>query len=119
MVKLTDENRKPTAMKTETNLEKFKKIISKEQSGWLADVKWRDENEAWLDHSFNIALRVLTTLRSIPMTQKELAEKMGVSPQYVNKIVRGQENLTLETIANLERPLDLEMISISASVRPR
>ena len=106
---------KSTAMKTETNLDKFNKIISKEHSGWLDDAKWREENEAWLDHSFKIALRVLSTLRNVPMTQKELAEKMGVSPQHINKIVKGQENLSLETIAKIESALGIELISISSA----
>jgi DNA-binding XRE family transcriptional regulator len=99
-------------MKTETNLEKLKKITSKQQSGWLEDAKWREGNEAWLDYSFKIALRVLNTLRSLPITQRDLAEKMGVTPQHVNKIVKGKENLSLETIAKLEKALGVPIISI-------
>jgi plasmid maintenance system antidote protein VapI len=35
---------------------------------------------------------------------------MQVSPQHINKIVKGQENLTLETITNLELALGIKII---------
>jgi ribosome-binding protein aMBF1 (putative translation factor) len=100
------------SMKTETNHDKLKRILSSEQSSWHGEATWREQNGAWLTHSFGIAVRILTTLRSKSMTQKELADKMGVSAQHVNKIVKGQENLSLETIAKLESALGIELISL-------
>jgi ribosome-binding protein aMBF1 (putative translation factor) len=35
---------------------------------------------------------------------------MKVSPQQINKIVKGQENLTLETISKLEIALNIQLI---------
>lgn len=37
---------------------------------------------------------------------------MSVSRQHVNQIVRGLENLTLETITKLENALDIKLITI-------
>ena len=37
---------------------------------------------------------------------------MNVTPQYVNNIVKGRENLTLETIAKLEKALGIELMTI-------
>lgn len=37
---------------------------------------------------------------------------MDVSPQYVNKIVKGKENLSLETIAKIEEALGISLISV-------
>ena len=91
--------------------QKIATIASKEPSGWLKDAQWRSENRAWLKHSQAIALRILRTLRSKNISQKELAEKIGVSPQQVNKIVKGKENLTLETIAKLEAALGVSLIN--------
>ena len=48
------------------------------------------------------------------MTQKDLAEIMNVSPQFINKIVRGQENLSLETIGKLSRALGIKLIEVVA-----
>jgi len=37
---------------------------------------------------------------------------MGVTPQYINKIVKGKENLTLETIAKIEKALGITLIEV-------
>ncbi|MEI6595881.1 MAG: helix-turn-helix transcriptional regulator, partial [Bacteroidota bacterium] len=49
-------------------------------------------------------------LRAKNISQKELAEKIGVSPQHVNKIVKGRETLTLETISKLEVALEISLL---------
>lgn len=100
-----------------SNLEKLNKIISDKKSTWLEEAKWREENEAWLSYSFAIAVRVLGTLRSKGITQKQLAERMKVSPQFINKVVKGQENLSLETITKLEAALEVKLIDVPLSER--
>ncbi len=92
--------------------EKMAAITSSEPSGWLEDARWRMENRAWLRRSQSIALKILMTLREKKMSQKELAEIVGVSPQQVSKIVKGRENLTFETIAMLEKALDIFLMEI-------
>jgi ribosome-binding protein aMBF1 (putative translation factor) len=96
-----------------TNGQKLLKISSDKPSGTMAKIKYWHDNRAWLKKSAIIALRVLTALKAQKLSQKDLAERMGVSPQQINKIVQGQENLTLETIANLEIALGIELISIN------
>ncbi len=83
---------------------------------WMEEAQWRIDNEKWLDISGKIALKVLRTLRKKGVSQKELAEKMGVSPQYVNKIVKGSENLSLETITKLETALDIQLIEVTSFI---
>ncbi len=79
---------------------------------WLAEAKERQENEAWLNVSSAIALRILAWLRKNKMTQKELAHQLGHSPQYVNTIVKGSENLTLETIVKIEKIMGIKLIEV-------
>ena len=92
-----------------TNLDKLKSIATK-NSTWLEDAKERQENKEWLKHSQKIAIKVLRTLREKQIKQTELATLLGVSPQQVNKIVKGRENLTLETISKLEQKLGISLI---------
>jgi transcriptional regulator with XRE-family HTH domain len=101
-----------------SNLEKLNKVLSNQKSTWEEEAKWREENEDWLSQSFDIAVRVLDTLRTKKMTQKELAEKMGVSPQFINKVLKGQENLSLETTAKLSRALGIKLIAVVESCTP-
>lgn len=91
---------------------KLNKIAPKSTSKWQEKAKWRETNESWLDKSAEIALKILRSMRANNMSQKELANILGVSAQYVNKIVKGKENLTLETICNIERVLKIELIVI-------
>jgi plasmid maintenance system antidote protein VapI len=93
-------------------LEKLAPLETTEPSDFLAHLKYRRENRAWLRKSGIIALKVLRALRAQGLSQKDLAEKMGVSPQQVSKVVKGQENLTLETIAKLELALGIRIIDV-------
>lgn len=97
------------------NLDKLNKIASG-KSGWLEKAKKRQENKEWLKHSQKIAVKILRTLRENKTNKKgiskqtELASAVGVSPQQINKIVKGKENLTLETISKLEKALSISLI---------
>lgn len=105
-------------MEENKNIENFLKHVSKKNSGWLEKAKWRQENEDWLDVSFSIAIRVASTLSAnkkanvYPKSQVELAEAMGCTAQYVNKLLRGQENLQIETICKVQRILGIKLIEV-------
>jgi len=102
-------------MKKNTLREKLEIIVSKEPSVLLNNIKLYEANEEWLDKSALIALKILRKLREIQLSQKELAEKIGVSPQYINKIVKGKENLSLETISKIENALCIKLIEIPSN----
>jgi len=88
------------------------KISMEAQSKYLQNAKFRIENKKWLSYSSNIALRVLAALEENEnMTNESLAQMIGVSPEYLNKILKGQENLSLETIAKLSEALNVELIT--------
>lgn len=93
---------------------KFSHYIADDPSDWMDQVEYYEKNKAWLDKSAEIAIRILSTLRRLSLSQKDLAEMIGVSPQYVNKVVRGQENLSLETICKLERALGTNLVEVPA-----
>ena len=44
------------------------------------------------------------------MKRADLATKLGVSPQYVSKLLSGTENLSFKSIANIEDKLDLAIL---------
>ena len=82
------------------------------QSKYLQNVKFRIENKKWLSYSSNIALRVQAALEENElMTNESLAQMIGISTEYMNNILKGQENLSLETIAKLSEALNIELIT--------
>lgn len=92
-----------------THIDKLNNLASGD-SEWLGEAKYRQKNAAWLRHSQKIAISVLRTMRMKGIKQKELAVMINVSPQQINKIVKGNGNLTLETISKLEHALGISLI---------
>jgi transcriptional regulator with XRE-family HTH domain len=86
-----------------------------ENENWRKETLFRKANKAWLIKSARIAVKILLALREKQMTQVQLAEKMAVSPQQINKILKGRENLTLETTSRLEEALGIELITVLKS----
>jgi transcriptional regulator with XRE-family HTH domain len=85
--------------------------IAKPSTSWLADARYRVENQDWLILSQKVALNILRTLRSQGKKQTDLAEALKVSPQQVNKWVKGKENFTLETIGKINAALGTDIMS--------
>ena len=69
----------------------------------LKDIK---DNRHWLPYSERIASRTVKAITEQHISQRQLAERMGCSPQYVSRILKGKENLSLETICKLESALN-------------
>ncbi|MFR1134542.1 MAG: helix-turn-helix domain-containing protein [Bacteroides xylanisolvens] len=45
-----------------------------------------DANETWLRYSQHIAMLMLDRMEELEMNQKQLAEKMNCSRQYISKV---------------------------------
>ena len=94
------------------NTEKLQQIAVDPSKEVVEQNQFMRENKDWLRKSAKIALCVKRALRVKGITQRELASRMGVSPQYVGRILKGQENLTLAVIAKIEKALQLTIFSI-------
>lgn len=89
---------------------KLKEYQSSTPSKWRENAEWRMANKSWLRYSQRIAMMMLDRMEELHMSQKQLSELMGCSQQYVSKVLKGQENLSLETLSKIERCLDLQII---------
>lgn len=94
------------------NVDKELSVLEKHEviTDWKEKAQWRRDNRRWLKYSGYIALTVMHRLEDLNMSQKELAEIMNCSPQYVSKLLKGSENLTLDTISKLEECLNVDLI---------
>lgn len=81
------------------------------KSNWNEKIEER-KADAVSKKSIKVAIKLNRILRQKGMKQKELAELLGVSAQQVSKILKGSENLTLETIERIENTLGIELITI-------
>ena len=96
------------------NIEILKANQSATPSKWREKAEWRKENCEWLKKSQQIALTVLNIIGTPKLfSQVELAKEIGVSPQYISRLLKGTENLSLETITKLEKALNVELVTIN------
>ena len=93
------------------NKEKFLRLVSEEKTTTLERNKERIKNRAMLRESQKIALKVLSKLEELNWTQKDLAREMSVSPQHINKIVKGKENFSIDTQIKLQTILDIPILA--------
>ena len=56
--------------------------------------------------------RIKEILNQKGITGKELAEKMGVTPQYVSGIIRETGSASVEVLANIARILNVPVASL-------
>ena len=91
----------------------------KKKSNWLSEAKARKESRAWREMSFAISIKILRYLRTNKISQKTLAESLEWSPQHLSKVLKGKENLTLDTICKLQKATGLSLIQVPKSVNER
>ena len=80
--------------------------------------KWREKEEerrrakeeGWLRYSRRIAIKIAMAMKQQNISRQDLAERMGCSPQYISRLLKGEENFSLETICKLENALNVPIL---------
>ena len=75
---------------------------SEQHSTITEDAKWRQENEVWLKWSRGIALSIVAYMQANSLSRSDIANKLGVSPQYVSRILSGTTNFSFKSIAEID-----------------
>lgn len=91
--------------------DKLRKHSSATPSKWRQNAEFRITNKEWLKVSQYIAMKMLDRMEQMDINQRELAERMNCSQQYVSKILKGKENLSLETLSKIEIALELNFLN--------
>ena len=86
---------------------------SETPSTWREEAECRRDNCSWLQYSQKIAVKILLHMKQTGLTQQALAERMNCTQQYVSKILKGNENLSLDTLSKLEEVLGMNLLSKS------
>lgn len=67
--------------------------------------------ERWKNNSLAIATVMSSRMVEPGLTQRNLAKKMNCTQQYVSKVLKGRENLSLETMCKIEDALDIKVLN--------
>ena len=78
-----------------------------------AGTQMSQEEKSWFSHSQMIANIMSARMKELGMTQKMLAEKMNCTQQYISKILKGRENLSLEAISKIENALNIHFLKMN------
>jgi len=85
----------------------LQELSVQDSSRWLEKARYRRDNRNWLRKSNVIAIKILSQLNSLNLTKLDLAERSGIPIEQINDIVKGNQDLTLSTIATLEDVLGI------------
>ena len=94
-------------------LEFFEAHKSEQPSTFTEDAKWRQENEVWCKWSRGIALSIVSYMQEKKLSRADIAEKLGVSPQYVSRILSGTTNFSFKSIAEIEKRLGISCMEVA------
>jgi transcriptional regulator with XRE-family HTH domain len=65
-----------------------------------------------------IGLRILRRRQELGLSQKELADRLGIAQTNVARIEHGQQNLTVRTLVKLAEALDMTAAELFAGSAP-
>jgi len=88
-----------------TSKEEYLDKIAHLESTAVTMAKERIKNREWLKESQQLAVKILLRLDDLGLSQKSLAEELGVSAQYVNRLLKGKEKFGWDVSALQESTL--------------
>jgi transcriptional regulator with XRE-family HTH domain len=90
---------------------KLNKIITKTATSWKTRAKKDRDNRKNISRTQAFALDLLEYMELNGLKQTDVAKKMKVSPQQVNKILRAKSNITFETLDKISAALGVVVSS--------
>jgi DNA-binding XRE family transcriptional regulator len=82
-------------------------------SSWIEQTKYEVSHEDEILACTKIVLRLLRYMKDNNMTQRKLARKLGVTPQYVNKLFHGRDfDLKISTAIRYGHILGINLVEI-------
>jgi transcriptional regulator with XRE-family HTH domain len=97
-------------MKKNLNIQNILKNSIKDTE-WKKEAEERNSARQESRKSGIIATQLAYYMKVNGISQTDLGNKIGVSPQQISKILKGRENLTLGTIEKIEDALQIDLIA--------
>ena len=82
-------------------------------SSWIEETKIENEHAEELLECRLIVLKIVRFMKNNHLSQKDLAERLNVSPQYINKFLHGQIlDMKVSTILRYGKILGIKLIKV-------
>lgn len=76
---------------------------------FLSEIEERITDEYQIDRD-NIAFKIGYYMKKNGLTQKQLADKIGVKPQQVNRILKGKYDFKHSTLFKIQKALNIKLV---------
>ncbi len=87
--------------------------VTKNNSNWVEQLNYDIENREEIRAINFIVLTIKQYMKEHGLKQNELAEILGVTPQYVNKLLHGQvRNIGIGTLLKYGNKLGLKLVEV-------
>ena len=94
------------------------KLAAGTATQWKEIASRHAENRRSIERAQEFAIDLMDYMDEHKISQKELADRMDVSPQQVNKILRAKANLTFNTLDKIEAALGITISSPQIMMQP-
>lgn len=93
-------------------IEFLEKHQSNTPSSFEEEAHWRLENETWLRMSRSVSMAIIDYMQENNLSRRQLAEKLGVSQQYLSRMLSGTENFSLKSLAKIESAFGISLFAL-------
>ena len=80
---------------------------SETPSTFMEDAKKRQEDETWLKWSRGVSLSIVDYMQENGYSRTDISNQLGVSPQYVSRLLSGRTNFSFKSVAQIEHKLGI------------
>ena len=96
------------------NNKRLRQLIEKStfDNSWKEDFQLQLENEELDDFNFELSLRIIERLEELGWKKSKLAQELGVSKQYVSKILKTKQTPNIPTVFKIQKLLGIKLIGI-------
>lgn len=92
------------------NKEKFLSLVSNVKTNTVERNQELIRNREMSRVSSSIALKVLNRMDDLGWDNNRLSQELDIPLGFVNKIISGKYNLSLNTLMNIQRTLNIKII---------
>lgn len=93
-----------------TNKEKFLALTEKNSANTREKAAERKANREWLREAKRISLEILLRMDELEYKKKDLAAAIEVTPQYISKLLSGNEKYPFDTLCKIQNVLNMPLL---------
>ena len=85
-----------------------------DSTSWVAENDYARNHKEEVKATTRIIMRLISYMEMMNMSQSDLARELGVTPQYIHKLIHGQDySFRIDTAIEYGKKLGIKLIEVS------